>query len=147
MVANNMAQLDAMLIKEMQKALRVVADKALADMYEETADFYTGGEPIPAEEGGYVRTGALGDTPRTTAVETNGKSASFTAYLDTNHIYTTGKNPPMLDVLNLANDGVNDSSVGWLRDVVGKEGFWDRAEDKIKEDFESTFFQFFNLRY
>jgi hypothetical protein len=53
----------------------------------------------------------------------------------------------MEDVLALANDGENSSSVGYLRDTVGKEGFWDRAEDKIKEDFESTFFQFFNLRY
>lgn len=137
-----MQQLDAMLLKEMLKAMNVVSEKALADMYEETAGFYTGGEPDV-----YERTGALGDTPRTTAVESNGKNAEFTAYLDLNHTYKTGKNPPMLDVLNLANDGENDSSVGWLRDTVGTEGFWDRAEEKIKDDFESTFIQFFNLRY
>ena len=142
MTATNMQELQTMLMGEIRKAMGVVSEKALADMYEETAGFYSGGEPDE-----YERTGALGDTPRTTAIENTGNGMKFEAFLDTNHKYDTGKNPPMLDVLYLANDQITDSSVGWLRENVGSEGFWERAVEKIGNDFESTFFQFFNARY
>lgn len=138
MVARNMSEVNAMLTKRLRKAMEVASEKALADMYEETGNFYTGGEPEV-----YQRTGALGDTPKTTAVTVGGDSASFEAYLDQNHRYTTGKAPTMHDVLNLANSGITNSSVGNLRPTVGKKGFWDRAEKKIKKDFERTLKQFF----
>lgn len=131
------------ILKDMQKAMRIISDKALADMYEETADYYTGGEPIPADEGGYVRTGALGDTPRTTALSTGGNEVSFNAYLDTNYVYSTGKNPTMTDVLNLADKGQTSSSVGKLRKTVGKKYFWKRAKDKIEKDIDKTMRDFF----
>lgn len=138
MVATNMKQLQSMLNKQLNKAMNVANEKMLADMYEETGKFYAGGEPQV-----YERTGALGDTPRTTAVSSSFNSASFEAYLDTNYDYTTGKNPTMLDVLNLANSGITASSVGTLAPTVGSQGFWDRAKEKMEKDLYSTFRQFF----
>ena len=93
MAANNMSQLNAMLMKELRKAMNVASEKMLADMYGETGKFYTKGKPKS-----YERTGALGDTPRTTALTSAGNSVSFEAYLELNHQYTTGTYPNMEQV-------------------------------------------------
>lgn len=139
MNAKNMDELTAMLKKEATKAMRVASEKALADMYDETGGFYTGTEPTM-----YIRTGALGDTPRTTAISISGNEISFKAYLDTNHVYSTGKKPTMLDILNLTKSKPeHNSSVGYLRGVCGKIGYWERAEGKMERDFDETLRKFF----
>lgn len=139
--ARNAKQLNAMIMKDLKKAAHVASEKMLADMYEETGDFYTGGEPVM-----YQRTGALGDTPRTTSVDSSstvdGGSVSFKAYLDTSTGYTTGRSPSMQTVLDLANNG-GDMTNPPMRAVVGKSGFWDRAEEKMEESFKETMKQFF----
>ena len=139
--ARNAKQLNAMIMKDLKKAAQVASEKMLSDMYEETEDFYTGGEPSM-----YQRTGALGDTPRTTAVSvassTEGGTVSFKAYLDTSTQYTTGKNPSMKTVLDLANNG-GDMTSPPMRAVVGQPGFWDRAQDKMEESFKETMDRFF----
>lgn len=134
MAAKNMKQIETMLRKEVRKSMECVSQKALEDMYEETGNFYTGKEPIL-----YERTGALGDTPRTTTLTISGNEISFNAYLDENHRYTTGKNPTMEDVFNLTKTTpVHNSSVGYLRSVRGRVGFWERAKDKMERDFNET---------
>lgn len=139
--AKNMKQLNQMLMKNLQKALDEANRKILEDMCEETEDFYTGGTPVK-----YQRTGALGDTPRTTAVSSkttsNGGSASFDAYLDTSEQYTTGKRPSMKTVLTLANKG-SDMTNPPMRAVVGKPGFWDRARDKMEDRLKDAISHFF----
>lgn len=131
MAAKNMKQIEFMLKKEVQKSMERVSKRALEDMYEETGNFYTGKEPEM-----YERTGALGDTPRITSLSVSRNEISFNAYLDEKHKYTTGKNPTMEDILNLTKaTPVHNSSVGYLRSVRGKIGFWDRAKDKIERDF------------
>lgn len=139
MTITSMEQLERELLREMRRAMEVASQKMLGDMSEEVADFYTGGEPTM-----YERTGALGDTARTSPIEQNGNVIEFEAYLDTNYNYTTGKNPTMLDVLNLANDGITNSSVGKLRKTVGKQGFWERAEEKMEKSFNNTMRSYFN---
>lgn len=139
MVARSLEQLERQIMDEMKKAMNIISDKALSDMYDEVGDFYTGGDPIM-----YKRTGALGDTPRTTNLSVSKSSISFDAYLDTTHRYTSGKNPTMLDVLNLTDQGITNSSVGNLRRAVGKRGFWERAEKKIEKSFNETMQSFFH---
>lgn len=117
------------IMKDIEKSMRVISEKALADLYEETAGFYAGTTPEM-----YERTGALGDTPRTTALNIGSKSVSFDAYLDRNYVYDTGKEPTMEDVLDLANSDDRMSSVGYLAPTIGHEGFWERAEKKIEHD-------------
>lgn len=134
MAAKNMKQIETILRKEVRKSMERVSQKALEDIYEETGNFYTGKEPRL-----YERTGALGDTPRTTSLTVSGNKISFNAYLDKNHKYTTGKNPTMEDILNLTKaTPVHNSSVGYLRSVRGKVGFWERAKDKMERDFNET---------
>ena len=137
-VAKNMDELNAMLMKETQKSMNVASEQMLADMYGETYKFYTKGKPKS-----YERTGALGDTPSTTAPIVTANTVSFEAYLDTSHQYTTGKNPNMLDVLKLANSGITKSSVGYLRPTLGKKGFWEASEKKMEKTLNRTFRKFF----
>lgn len=139
MIAKNMAELEKMLMKEMRKSMNVASDKMLADMYEETEGFYSGSNPKQ-----YERTGALGDTPKVTSLSQNENEVEFTAYLDQDYKYSTGKKPSMKDVLHLANEGVTNSSVGYLRDTVGKKGFWERAKNKMEKTFNDTMRRFFN---
>ena len=139
MTAKNMAELNKMLMRKLEKAMTVVSEKALESMYEETGRFYTEGE-TPSM---YERTGALGDTPRVTGISSTNKDVSFKAYLDTNHRYKTGKKPTMEDILNLtlANPKHN-GSVGYLRSVKGKIGFWERSEEKIDKAFREIIQRF-----
>ena len=92
----------------------------------------------------YERTGALGDTPRVTENNVNqytdGGEVSFTAYLDNTHVYTTGDNPSMQEVLELANDGTQWITAGGKKAklAVGRREFWERAEENMEKDFEET---------
>ncbi len=142
MPAKNMQQLNKLLMKQLNKAMFVASEESLADMYEETEKFYTKGKPKY-----YVRTGALGDTPRTTSLtsvnDINGGCVSFEAYLDTSSNYTTGKNPSMEDVLNLANYGVSPPPPGHLRKTLGKGGFWEKSEEKMEKTLNKTMKKFF----
>lgn len=140
MTANNMNQLNNMLMKELRKAMNVASDKMLADMYGKTGKFYTKGKPKS-----YERTGALGDTPRTTALKTSGNIVSFEAYLDLNHQYTTGSYPSMEQVLNLANSGIPFTSKNGYpaRPTLGKKGFWEASEKKMERTLNQTMRKFF----
>ena len=140
MTANNMNQLNNMLMKELRKAMNIASDKMLADMYGETGKFYTKGKPKS-----YERTGALGDTPRTTAIKTFGNIVSFEAYLDLNHQSTTGSYPSMEQVLNLANSGIPFTSKNGYpaRPTLGKKGFWEASEKKMERTLNQTIGKFF----
>lgn len=140
MTANNMNQLNNMLMKELRKAMNVASDKMLADMYGETGKFYTKEKPKS-----YERTGALGDTPRTTALKTFGNIVLFEAYLDLNHQYTTGSYPSMEQVLNLANSGIPFTSKNGYpaRPTLGKKGFWEASEKKMERTLNQTMRKFF----
>lgn len=131
-VVTNMAQLKRALQKEMRKAMQVTAKKVEADMFEETYDFYTQGAPKK-----YVRTGALGSTPRTTSISQNGNHVEFVAYLDQSHDYTTGT-WSMSQVMDAAEKGAAGSG------ILGKPGFWSRSEKKIQNTMDSVFRSFFH---
>lgn len=138
MTVKNSAELEKALKQQLKKAMSVGSKKVLADMYESAGSFYTGGEPVL-----YERTGALGDTPETTDVTVDGDTVSFKAYFDDAGGYSTGKNPTMHDVLDLANYGITNSSVGNLRRTVGKSGFVEEADKKIEQTMDSVLSQFF----
>lgn len=138
MVARNMKELEAMLIKEMGKSMHISSERMLEDMYEETGKFYTTRNPVE-----YQRTGALADTPKTTPLSTAGTSVSYDAYLDTTHNYTTGKSPNMKDVLELASNGNTSSSVGYLRPTVGKLTPWEDIENILEQTLDKTLGMFF----
>jgi len=129
MVVNSTEELERAIMRDMQNAMKAVEAKALADMYEATGNFYAGTNPKM-----YQRTGALGDTPKTTSPSVSGDAVEFKAYLDTSGGYTTGKQPSMEAVLTLADKG----SYPGLRPTVGNGGFWEKAEKKIEKDLNAT---------
>lgn len=139
--ARNSKDVQKMLQKAMLNAMQVVFAKAEADMYEETGDYYSGGSPKM-----YERTGALGDTPRTTALSSSDTSVEFKAYLDEGHQYTTADNPTMTQVLHLANEGSPWTTQGGrpAHPTVGKKGFWERAQQKMEKSLNDTMGSYFN---
>ena len=139
--ARSSKEVQQMLEKALMSAMGIVQRKVLADMYEETGDYYGGGQPRM-----YERTGALGDTPRTTALSKTGDGCQFDAYLDESHQYTTADNPSMTQVLHLANEGAPWTTSGGrpAHPTVGRKGFWDRAQQKMEKTFNETLSSYFN---
>ena len=129
MTANNMSQLEKMLMSQMKKAMSVAAEKMKADVYEQTASFYTSGNPKV-----YIRTGALGDTPRITPITSSGKSISYEVYLDQSHSYTTGTwdMPTVMENAEVGGGG-----------ILGKPGFWQRSERNYQKTLDSVMRSFF----
>lgn len=141
MAAKDMKELENMLLKEMRKAMKSASKEILTDMKEETKGFYTQGNPKM-----YERTGALGETPETSDLVSVGNTVSFKAYLNTASQYTTGDNPNMQQVLQLANYGNPwvTSSGRLARDTLGKKGFWERAESKMQSDLDKAMSKHFH---
>ena len=142
---SSLGELEKALQERMQKALEATKSQAEVDMHEELGAYYASGEPGNGPFN-YVRTGAMFDTPRTSPVSGGGNTASFEAYLDTSHRYTTGDYPGMEQVLMLANYGAPWTTKGGnpAHQTVGQKGFWERAQQKMEKTAISTFGQFFS---
>lgn len=139
MRAKNQAELERMLKRDLLRAMKAGSKKILEDLYESAGEFYTGTDPKM-----YERTGALGDTPMISDIYDGGKEISFTAGFDDTGKYTTGKNPTMHDVLDLADKGITNSSVGILRPAVGNMGFVESSENKIEKTMDTIIGNAFN---
>lgn len=129
MVASNMAQLEQMLMNQMKKAMNVAAEQMKADVHEQVSSFYTQGSPRV-----YVRTGALGDTPRVTPTTDSGKSISYEVYLDQSHNYSTG-------TWDMATVMANAESGGG--GILGKPGFWQRSQSSFQQTLDMVMGSFF----
>lgn len=140
MVASNMSQLEKMLMSQMKKAMKVASAKMEADVMEETYGFYAGSSPKM-----YERTGALGDTPMVTGLTYGNETVSFDVCLDDSGAYSTGDNPSMKQVLQLADRGMPwiTASGAKAREVVGKGGFWERSEKKFQKSLDGIMESFF----
>ena len=140
-IARNMQELESQILNEMRKAMNETLAQAGTIMIRETARFYT----VVGKHQKYVRTGALGRTPRTTPVFQEGKSLMFEAYLDTNYQYHTGSNPYMEEVLSLANDDVRFPTKNYYKakPTNGKGGFWQRSEKDISKAFIGNMRKYF----
>lgn len=139
-VANSIAELEQMIRQQLQHAMQVVQYKSEADMFEEVGNFYSIGNPTI-----YQRTGGLGSSPRTSGLTVGGNSVSFEAYLEppnytvpnpdfTRRGYASYFSP--LQVLNAAEYH--------FANVRGRPGFWQRSENKIERDFNTTLSSFFS---
>lgn len=143
-IANSIGELEQMLRNQLHNAMQVVQAKAEADMFEETGNFYTVGNPKI-----YQRTGGLGSSPRTTNLSSGGNSVSFEAYLDPDQGWYGAGNPnpaftsrgfssyfsPM-QILNAAEYH--------FAHVLGRPGFWRRSEQKFERDLNNTITSFFS---
>ena len=138
-VANNSAELEKMIMDQVQKAMQATQVKIKADMLKETQAFYSQGSPIL-----YTRTGQLGSSPRTTPVVMGGNSASFEAYLQLgsyhvpNEAFTSrgwASYFSPLEVMTAAEAGTAH--------IKGKSGFWERSLKHIESDVKTVFGRYF----
>lgn len=136
MIARSTEQLQKQIMDRMERAMHQVEQKSIKRIDSAILYFYSGGTPVA-----YHRTGHLMDTRETDPVTRGGLTVQFRAYLNEGvGGYTTGKRPSMADVLALTNYG----GASGLRPAVGNTGWWQRAEDYIHSDFESTFASYFH---
>lgn len=138
-VANNSAELEKMIMDQVQKAMQATQAKIKADMLKETQAFYSQGSPIL-----YTRTGQLGSSPRTTPVVMGGNSASFEAYLQLgsyhvpNEAFTSrgwASYFSPLEVMTAAEAGTAH--------IKGKSGFWERSLQHMEKDINTVFGRYF----
>lgn len=138
-VANNSAELEKMIMDQVQKAMQATQVKIKADMLKETQAFYSQGSPIL-----YTRTGQLGSSPRTTPVVMGGNSASFEAYLQLgsyhvpNEAFTSrgwASYFSPLEVMTAAEAGTAH--------IKGKSGFWERSLKHMESDVKTVFGRYF----
>lgn len=132
-IIRNRAEMERAMKKKITRAMQEFRLKASDDMKEEMTEYYMSGTPKV-----YERTYEMDNSPEVLPVIDEGDEITTIARLNTDFKYNTGKEPTMEDVLNLANYGTNQSSVGYLRDTVGKEGFWEEMQDRMEKDFYST---------
>ena len=132
--ASNDKQLQHLIMADIRRAITKAQREMLSDMRDATVGFYTNTTPSV-----YERTGALAETPKVTDVKVSdtpiGGEAQFTAYLDTSHQYTTGREPSMELVLEHANRGGNMKNPP-MRAVIGNTGFIDSAQEEMAETFD-----------
>lgn len=138
-VANNSAELEKMIMDQVQKAMQATQVKIKADMLKETQAFYSQGSPKL-----YTRTGQLGSSPRTTPVVMGGNSASFEAYLQLgsyhvpNEAFTSrgwASYFSPLEVMTAAEAGTAH--------IKGKSGFWERSLQHMEKDINAVFGRYF----
>ena len=138
-VANNSAELEKMIMDQVQKAMQATQVKIKADILKETQAFYSQGSPKL-----YTRTGQLGSSPRTTPVVMGGNSASFEAYLQLgsyhvpNEAFTSrgwASYFSPLEVMTAAEAGTAH--------IKGKSGFWERSLQHMEKDINTVFGRYF----
>ena len=130
----------------MELCMNEASQETKKDMDSEMDDFYTSKKPKE-----YKRTGEMKKTPKVTPIATQmtspvSGSVSFEASLETSHRYTSGKNPTMTQVLEVA-ENHKKASYYKLRPPVGRQGFWKRSEEEIEKDLNRAFRKRFKLKY
>ena len=142
-VAKNSAELERMIVKQMQKAMQVTQRKIEADMHEEVGKFYTQGNPLL-----YTRTGGLANTPKTTNISIGGTTASFEAYLDPNQGWYGADNPnPAFTSRGWSSYftplQIISAAESHAAHIKGKGGFWSRSLKHMESDVKTVFGRYF----
>lgn len=108
---------------------------------QEVSSFYTQGSPKI-----YVRTGALGNSPKVTPVNSNGNQAEFKAYLDQSYSYPM----PNQDFIQrgyasyFTTQEVLENAENHTAHILGKPGFWARSESQFQQILDDAIGAHFN---
>lgn len=138
--ANNMAELENLILNEMQNAMKIVQSKSEKDTQNEVKSFYSQGSPKI-----YKRTGKLGKSVRKMGVSRYRKTVHFYIWLDRTYNYTV-PNPDFIDrgfASYFTTPMVFDAAEAGTANIKGRSGFWARSEKKIESDLNTTFKGFF----
>ena len=128
--------------KELQQKAREAIEetdqKGLEATKKNTQDFYSGGTPEL-----YVRTGQLGNSPKSTGVSGGGNTYESKIYLDVGGTSYMVPNP-LFDFdgtgrfSHYSSDEVFDAAENGHSHVVGKPGFWKKSDKEIEQIFDSS---------
>lgn len=129
MAANSLGEIIEQIKGDMKNALLDAQTQSELIMHDAILGFYAGGTPTM-----YARTGALGQTPATESIDDG-----FRTYLNQSGGYSTGKKPTMKQVIQLTDTG----AAAGLRPAVGAPGYWDKAEEQIKDAVNDAFSHYF----
>lgn len=140
-VANNMGELEQLIMADIEKAMKEVRSKSEQDTKDEVQSFYSQGSPTI-----YKRTGKLGKSVRSYGTNKYGTTVEFYIWLDRTYNYTV----PNPDFINkgfasyFTTPMVFEAAENGTANIKGRSGFWARSEQKIKSDLDSTFATYFN---
>lgn len=140
-IANNMADLEQMIMDEMQDAMNKVRTKSETDTKDEVQSFYSQGSPTI-----YKRTGKLGKSVKSQGTNRYGTTVDFYVWLDRTYNYTV-PNPDFIKrgfKSFFSTPMVFDAAEVGDAHIKGKSGFWERSERKIESDLDSTFAKYFS---
>lgn len=138
--ATNMAELEKMILDEMERAMTVVHAKSEQDTKREVQSFYSQGSPKI-----YQRTGKLGKSVKSKGVSRFGNKIHFFIWLDRTYDYTV-PNPAFTEkgfASYFSTPMVFEAAEAGTANIKGKSGFWARSEEKIESNLLSTFASFF----
>lgn len=124
MTVTSTEQLESALRSKLKSAMEATRAKVEAQADGNVWEFYSDGDPTE-----YIRTGALGNTPETTDVQSNGNSASFEVKLNDDYSYDTGTFTAN-EVLTAA----EDHTAG----ILGKPGFWEKTKEDSQRILDET---------
>lgn len=117
-----MSALKAALRKEMYAATQEATDQSFQDLRQEVSYFYD------STEGVYQRTGQLRDSPQLDGIDFNGDNAIGQISVNTGTQYDpSGRDTAT--IYGYAEDG----------GLLGNGGFWQRTEEKIKDNVNTAF--------
>lgn len=118
-----MRALKAALQKEMYAGIREATEMSYEDLKSNVEHFYDSGA-----EGRYQRTGQLRNSPQLDGISFNGDSAVSQISINTGTQY----NPAGRDTATI---------YGYAEDggLLGNGGFWQRTEEKIKDNVNTAF--------
>lgn len=121
-----MASLKAALQKEMYASVREATEQSFQDLRQEVSHFYD------SAEGVYQRTGQLRDSPQLDGINFNGDNAVSQFSINTGTQYPIAGRDTAT-IYEYAEDG----------GLLGNGGFWQRTEEKIKDNIEDAFSKHF----
>lgn len=117
-----MASLKAALQKEMYASVREATEQSFQDLRQEVSHFYD------SAEGRYQRTGQLRNSPQLDGISFNGDSAIGQISVNTGTQYPIAGRDTAT-IYGYAEDG----------GLLGNGGFWQRTEEKIKDNVNTAF--------
>lgn len=117
-----MSALKSALQKEMYAATQEATEKSYEDLKSNVEHFYD------SAEGVYQRTGQLRDSPQLDGIDCSGDNAVGQISINTGTQYPIAGR----DTATIYNYAENDG-------LLGNGGFWQRTEEKIKDNINSAF--------
>lgn len=132
---SSMAALKRAIQQEAKAAMKEAQTKMFKKTKEETQGYYSQGNPTI-----YERTGALGNSPQTTALQGSGDFLSFEVYLDEGTAYEVPNSAFTSRgfASYFTTPEIFEAAESGSYHTLGKSGFWKRSESEFQNILDSA---------